>query len=482
MGLAHDDPRIPVGHRRRRLHRRQFRAPLVRARGPCRWWCWTSSPTRANPLTIEPLIQGGQGASGAGRHRRHRTGGPGCWPTTAPPAVLHFAAESHVDRSILGPEEFIQTNMVGTFRAAGSRARPLGGRCPAPSAMPSASCTSPPTRSMARWANSTRPSPSPPPTPPTAPTRPARPAPTTWCAPTTTPTALPTLTTNCSNNYGPLPLPREAHPADDPQCAGWQAAAGVRRRPETCATGSMCATTAKPSARWWRAGAWARPTTSAARTRSGISTSVQDPVRAARRAASHVPAAPTPSRSPTWPDRPRARPPATPSIPPRSSARSAGAPAETFESGIAKTVRWVLENDAWVASVRSGAYRQWIDRKLRRTMTPQPMNIVLLGKNGQVGWELQRALGVLGTVQAHDSPQRRLHPARGPWRPLVRRSAPDARRQCRSAYGGGQGRERARTGSAHQCPHARPHSPPKPRAAAHCWCTTAPTTSFDGSG
>ena len=30
-------------------------------------------------------------------------------------AVLHFAAESHVDRSIHGPGEFIQTNIVGTF-------------------------------------------------------------------------------------------------------------------------------------------------------------------------------------------------------------------------------------------------------------------------------------------------------------------------------------------------------------------------------
>lgn len=32
-----------------------------------------------------------------------------------PRAVVHFAAESHVDRSILGPEEFIQTNVFGTF-------------------------------------------------------------------------------------------------------------------------------------------------------------------------------------------------------------------------------------------------------------------------------------------------------------------------------------------------------------------------------
>src|SRR5690606_28278245 len=36
--------------------------------------------------------------------------------THRPRAVLHFAAESHVDRSILGPEAFVQTNVVGTFR------------------------------------------------------------------------------------------------------------------------------------------------------------------------------------------------------------------------------------------------------------------------------------------------------------------------------------------------------------------------------
>src|SRR5258708_5780923 len=33
-----------------------------------------------------------------------------------PSAVVHFAAESHVDRSIHGPEDFVQTNVVGTFR------------------------------------------------------------------------------------------------------------------------------------------------------------------------------------------------------------------------------------------------------------------------------------------------------------------------------------------------------------------------------
>src|SRR6516162_7625788 len=32
-----------------------------------------------------------------------------------PAAIVHFAAESHVDRSILGPEDFIRTNVNGTF-------------------------------------------------------------------------------------------------------------------------------------------------------------------------------------------------------------------------------------------------------------------------------------------------------------------------------------------------------------------------------
>ena len=37
-------------------------------------------------------------------------------------------------------------------------------------------------------------------------------------------------------------------------------------------------------------------------------------------------------------------------------------PQETFDSGFDKTVRWYLDNSAWVEGVRSGAYRQWIDQ------------------------------------------------------------------------------------------------------------------------
>ena len=35
-------------------------------------------------------------------------------------------------------------------------------------------------------------------------------------------------------------------------------------------------------------------------------------------------------------------------------------PAETFDTGIRKTVQWYLANTAWVANVQSGGYRDWV--------------------------------------------------------------------------------------------------------------------------
>jgi dTDP-glucose 4,6-dehydratase len=37
-------------------------------------------------------------------------------------------------------------------------------------------------------------------------------------------------------------------------------------------------------------------------------------------------------------------------------------PAESFESGLRKTVAWYLDNPDWVAHVTSGAYRHWIEK------------------------------------------------------------------------------------------------------------------------
>ena len=38
-------------------------------------------------------------------------------------------------------------------------------------------------------------------------------------------------------------------------------------------------------------------------------------------------------------------------------------PAETFETGIRKTVEWYLNNQDWVSNVLSGEYRQWIEKQ-----------------------------------------------------------------------------------------------------------------------
>ncbi len=38
-------------------------------------------------------------------------------------------------------------------------------------------------------------------------------------------------------------------------------------------------------------------------------------------------------------------------------------PAETFETGIRKTVQWYLDNQAWVANVTSGAYKNWVGKQ-----------------------------------------------------------------------------------------------------------------------
>lgn len=48
------------------------------------------------------------------------------------------------------------------------------------------------------------------------------------------------------------------------------------------------------------------------------------------------------------------------------------APAETFESGMRKTVRWYLANEAWIESVRTGAYREWIQTNYGERRREEP--------------------------------------------------------------------------------------------------------------
>jgi NAD(P)-dependent dehydrogenase (short-subunit alcohol dehydrogenase family) len=103
-----------------------------------------------------------------------------------PDAIVHLAAESHVDRSIDGPDAFIETNIVGTYRmlrAATAHWAKLSGE----RRRRSGSTTSRRTRCSDRSARKgffTRR----PPTTRARPTRPPRQARITWCGPGTTPT------------------------------------------------------------------------------------------------------------------------------------------------------------------------------------------------------------------------------------------------------------------------------------------------------
>jgi dTDP-glucose 4,6-dehydratase len=104
-----------------------------------------------------------------------------------PDGIMHLAAESHVDRSIHGPAEFIQTNIVGTYTLL-EAARPTGTGWPAtkrPAFRFHHISTDEVYGSLGDTGLFTETTP----TSPIPPTPPARPRPTIWCAPGTTPTA-----------------------------------------------------------------------------------------------------------------------------------------------------------------------------------------------------------------------------------------------------------------------------------------------------
>jgi len=105
-----------------------------------------------------------------------------------PRAVINFAAESHVDRSIHGPEDFIETNVVGTFHLL-EEVRAYFASLGDGDRSAFSSCTSRPMRSTDPWVRTNPPSRKKTSTSLIVLTLPPRRRPTTWCVPTTTPTA-----------------------------------------------------------------------------------------------------------------------------------------------------------------------------------------------------------------------------------------------------------------------------------------------------
>ena len=297
-----------------------------------------------------------------------------------PDAVMHLAAESHVDRSIDGPGEFIETNVVGTFTLL-QAARAYWEASKAAPATGSGSTTSRPTRSTGRSA----PRGSSPRRPRT--TRvallgdqggvgPPRPR---WHHTY----GLPTLVTNCSNNYGPYQFPEKLIPLMILNAMAGQAAAGLRRggqRPRLAVRGRP-RPGPPPGPREGRRPA--RPTTSAATTSGRTSTSS---ARSARCSTSCGPIAARPAREP---DHLRHRP-AGPRPPLRHRRRQdrprAGLAARDVRDRHAADGDWYLENEDWCRNVQSGGYRQerlaWGSVHEPAMATTMSKGIILAGGSG----------------------------------------------------------------------------------------------------
>jgi dTDP-glucose 4,6-dehydratase len=279
--------------------------------------------------------------------RRHR-----------PRAVLNFAAESHVDRSIHGPDAFIQTNIVGTFRLL-EEVRAYWGDL---AAAPKASfrllhvSTDEVYGSLAPEAAAFTESH---PYAPNSPYSASKAASDHLVRAYHHTYGLPVLTTNCSNNYGPYHFPEKLIPlmivnalagkplpvyGDGRQVRDWLYVG------DHCSA-IRCVIEAGRPGETYNIGGWnEKPNIEIVRTICDL----LDELRPAESGKSHRELIAFVKDRPGH-DRRYA-------IDARKIERELGwRPAETFETGIRKTVRWYLENTAWVSHVQDGSYRAWID-------------------------------------------------------------------------------------------------------------------------
>ena len=274
-----------------------------------------------------------------------------------PRAVLNFAAESHVDRSIHSPEDFIQTNIVGTFRLLES-VRAHWSSLPAAEKAAfrflhvstdevygSLGKTDPAFSETHRYE-------------PNSPYSASKAASDHLVRAYHHTYGLPVLTTNCSNNYGPCHFPEKLIPlmivnalagkalpvyGDGMQVRDWlyvkDHCSAIRRVLEAGQLGEV-----------YNVGGWnEKPNIEIVHT---VCTLLDELRPRAERTSyaeqiSHVKDRPGHDRRYA--------------IDASKIERELGwRPVETFESGIRKTVEWYLANPDWVAHVQSGAYREWV--------------------------------------------------------------------------------------------------------------------------
>ncbi len=276
-----------------------------------------------------------------------------------PRAIINFAAESHVDRSIHGPEDFIQTNIVGTFHLL-EAARGYWNGLPE-EAKPGFRFLHVSTDEV--YGSLTRDEPAFSEThryEPNSPYSASKAASDHLVRAYHHTYGLPVLTTNCSNNYGPYHFPEKLIPlmivnalagkalpvyGDGQQIRDWlyvrDHCAAIRRVLEAGRPGET-----------YNVGGWnEKPNLDIVHTVCALLDELRPRAdgRPYREQITYVSDRPGHDRRYA--------------IDAGKIERELGwKPAETFASGIRKTVHWYLENQGWVENVQSGAYRDWVEK------------------------------------------------------------------------------------------------------------------------
>jgi dTDP-glucose 4,6-dehydratase len=277
-----------------------------------------------------------------------------------PRAVLNFAAESHVDRSIHGPGEFIQTNIVGTFHLLES-VRAYWGALPAEAKAAfrflhvstdevygSLAKTDPAFAETNRYE-------------PNSPYSASKAASDHLVRAYHHTYGLPVLTTNCSNNYGPYHFPEKLIPlmivnaqagkplpvyGDGQQIRDWlyvkDHCSAIRRVLEAGVVGET-----------YNVGGWnEKPNLDIVHTVCALLDELKPRAdgKPYKEQITYVTDRPGHDRRYA--------------IDARKIEQQLGwTPAETFETGIRKTVQWYLDNPQWVDNVLSGGYRDWVSKQ-----------------------------------------------------------------------------------------------------------------------
>jgi dTDP-glucose 4,6-dehydratase len=277
-----------------------------------------------------------------------------------PRAVINFAAESHVDRSIHGPGEFIQTNIVGTFNLLESVRAYWSGlegaarddfrllHVSTDEVYGSLAKDDPAFTETHRYE-------------PNSPYSASKAASDHLVRAYHHTYGLPVLTTNCSNNYGPYHFPEKLIPlvihnalagkplpiyGDGQQIRDWlyveDHCSAIRRVLDAGKLGET-----------YNVGGWNEKTNlEVVRTLCSILDELQPRADGLSYATQITFVKDRPGHDQRY------------AIDASRLERELGwKPAETFETGIRKTVRWYLDNQDWVHNITTGSYRNWVEKQ-----------------------------------------------------------------------------------------------------------------------